>query len=264
VFFILSKILAFLLIPSNVVVGLGLAGLVLMLTRWRRAGVRVVVASLLLLVVVGISPLGSAMVAVLEDRFPAWKDPGGPVNGIVVLGGAINPDLSAQRGMLVISGEVERFTAAAALAQRYPAARVVFTGGNSALRGGPSEAEYAAQLFDLLGVPISRLVLEGRARNTVENALFIKALVKPKPGERWLLVTSAMHMARAIGTFRKAGFAVEAYPVDWHSAKPVKLWRVPQRLLSGWSAIDGAAHEWVGLFMYWITGRSSQLFPGPR
>jgi uncharacterized SAM-binding protein YcdF (DUF218 family) len=264
-FFILSKILAFLLIPSNVVLGLGFAGLVLMLTRQRRAGVRLLVACLLLLVVVGISPIGPAMVAVLENRFPPWTDSGGPVDGIVVLGGVIDLDLTIKRGSPAISGAVERLTEAVTLARRHPKARIVFSGGNpSVFAGGPPETDYAVSLFDLLGVPAERIVLESRSRNTAENAIFSKALVKPKPGERWLLITSAMHMPRAVGCFRKAAFVVEPDPVDWHSAGAVSPWRVPQRLLSGWSAIDAAAHEWVGLLAYWITGRSSELFPGPR
>jgi uncharacterized SAM-binding protein YcdF (DUF218 family) len=52
--------------------------------------------------------------------------------------------------------------------------------------------------------------LEPRSRNTGENSVFTKELVKPTPGERWLLVTSAQYMPRAVGCFRKVGFPVEA------------------------------------------------------
>ena len=264
-FFILSKALAFLLIPSNVVVGIGLAGLLLMPTRRRRAGVRLVVGSLLLLVVGGVLPLGPALIAVLESRFPPWKDTGGPVHGIVVLGGVINLDLTAKRGTPAIGETFERMTEAAALARRHPTARIVFTGGNPGLfAGGPPEADYVVELFELLGVAAERVVLESRSRNTAENAIFSKELVKPKPGERWLLVTSAVHMPRAVGSFRMAAFAVEPHPVDWHSAGAASLWRLPRNLLGGWSDVDTAAHEWIGLFAYWISGRSSELFPGPR
>jgi uncharacterized SAM-binding protein YcdF (DUF218 family) len=263
-FFVLSKILAFFLVPSNIVVALVLAGLILMLTRFRRAGLRLAAGSFLFLVVVGASPLGPALIAMLEDRFPPWQDGGAPVDGIVVLGGLINPDRSAQRGQLVLGGAIERATEAAALARRHPGARIVFTGGNPSLFGGPPEADYAVQLFEQLGVPASRIVLESRARTTAENATFTKELVKPKPGERWLLVTSAAHMPRSVGAFRKADFAVEPCPVDWHTARPPGLLRMPSQLLGGWGAIDAAAHEWVGLLAYWISGRSSALFPAPE
>lgn len=264
-FFALSKILAFLTIPSDVILGLGVVGLALMLTRFRRAAVRLMAASLLLLVVVGASPIGSVLIGALENRFPPWKDSGQPVDGIIVLGGVINPRMTVQRGSLSINGEVERMTEAAMLARRYPAARIVFTGGNPSLFAhDPPEADYAVQLFELLGVPAARIVLENRSRNTAENATFSKAMVKPKPGERWVLVTSAMHMPRAIGAFRQAEFAVEPCPVDWHTAPSVNLFRLPTRWLGGLSAVDAAAHEWVGLFVYWVSGRSSELFPGPR
>jgi uncharacterized SAM-binding protein YcdF (DUF218 family) len=263
-FFALSKILAFFLIPSNIVVALVLAGLILMLTRFRRAGLRLAVGSFLFLVVVGASPLGRALIAMLEDRFPPWQDSGAPVDGIIVLGGLINPDLSAQRGQLVLGGAIERATEAAALARRHPAARIVFTGGNPSLFGGRAEADYAVQLFEQLGVPASRIVLESRARTTAENATFTKDLVKPKPGERWLLVTSAAHMPRSVGAFRRAEFAVEPCPVDWNTAGPPGLFRMPGKVLGGWGAIDAAAHEWVGLLAYWISGRSSALFPAPK
>ncbi len=84
-------------------------------------------------------------------------------------------------------------------------------------RNEPAEADYLYPLLDSFGVPRERVMLENKSRNTAENAAFTKALVKPKPGERWLLVTSAQHMPRAVGCFRRVGFPVEAYPVDWHT-----------------------------------------------
>ena len=106
--------------------------------------------------------------------------------------------------------------AAAALARRFPNARVVFSGGSANLISNDArEADFAGAIFESLGVDKSRLIMERESRNTQENAEFSKALVKPKEGERWVLVTSAFHMPRSVGLFRKAGFAVEPYPVDW-------------------------------------------------
>jgi uncharacterized SAM-binding protein YcdF (DUF218 family) len=88
-------------------------------------------------------------------------------------------------------------------------------------------------------------------------------LVKPKPGERWLLVTSAWHMPRAIGCFRRAGFKVEAYPVD-RPARPIAEELLPSRTLAGGlHQTDQAIHEWIGLGAYWVTDRTSELLPGP-
>ncbi|MGA8158976.1 MAG: YdcF family protein, partial [Rhodoplanes sp.] len=108
-----------------------------------------------------------------------------------------------------------------------------------------------------------RLIPEDRSRNTVENAVFSKELAAPKEGERWLLATSAYHMPRAIGAFRRAGFEVEAYPVDWRTRGPADAGRPFQSVADGLKRTDTAVREWVGLFVYWLTGRSSELFPAP-
>ncbi len=263
-FFVLSKVLAALAVPSNLILGLGVLGMLLLLTRFRRAGVRLMVVSLLIVLVLGLLPIGRGLIAILESRFPPGREDGPPITGIIVLGGPIDARMSVVRGSLSVTGEVERLIEGAALARRHPAAKLVFTGGNpSLLHGDPPESFFAAQLFEQLGVPKSRLILEDQSRNTGENAVFTRRLADPKPGERWLLVTSAMHMPRAVGVFRKAGFAVEAYPVDWRTLPGANLLYVPRDLLSGVRALDAVSHELVGLLAYWLTGRSSELFPGP-
>ena len=157
----------------------------------------------------------------------------------------------------------ERVTDAVGLALRYPNARIVFSGGNANLFSGPSEADFAVSFFESLGVPRDRITLETQSRNTAENAVFTKRLIAPKPGERWLLVTSAYHMPRAIGAFRQAGFPVEAYPVNYQTAGWEDLWVFSGSLMGGIGGTDQAVHEWLGLFAYWVTGRIPVLFPGP-
>jgi uncharacterized SAM-binding protein YcdF (DUF218 family) len=172
--------------------------------------------------------------------------------------------MSTLRGTLAVGGGVERFLEGAALARRHPEAKVVFTGGNPSLFGDdPPEAFYAVQLFEQLGVPKERIVLEDKSRNTAENAAFTRRMLDPKPGERWLLVTSAMHVPRAVGAFRKAGFAVEPFPVDWITPPNPNLFRLSRNLMGGLGTLNAAAHEIIGLAAYWTTGRSSALFPGP-
>jgi uncharacterized SAM-binding protein YcdF (DUF218 family) len=263
-FFILSKTLGILTAPSKVVTIVVGIGLVLLLTRFSRAGRRLLIACLAAVVLLAIVPVGQALTLVLEQRFPPWTASGNPPDGVIVLGGAIDPQRSAARGMVSINGNAERLTELAALARRFPKARIVFSGGSAALVfKGPPEAAFVLDLFESFGISRARIELEDRSRNTVENARFTKALVDPKPGERWLLVTSAIHMPRAVGAFRKAGFPVEPYPVDWRTGGWSELWKGSHWPLQGLSAVDGATREWVGLFAYWISGKSSELFPGP-
>jgi uncharacterized SAM-binding protein YcdF (DUF218 family) len=249
-FFFLSKFFAFFTKPSNLLFLLAIIGLVLMLTRYARAGRRLLVVSVILLLVFGISPLGRQLVLVMEGRFPPWDPSRGAPDGIVVLGGAIGPEISAARGEIALSGAAERMTSVADLARRYPNAKIVFTGGNASIFGGAREADYVLPLWESFGIPRSRIQLERDSRNTVENATMTKALVNPKPNERWLLVTSS--------------FPVEPYPVDWVSrGDELGKLGVSESFAGGLHAIDNAAHEWVGMLMYWLTGRSSEFFPGP-
>lgn len=141
----------------------------------------------------------------------------------------------------------------------------MFTGGNGNLVfAGPPESAFMLDLLESFGVARARVVLEERSRNTVENARFTKSLVEPKPGERWLLVTSAIHMPRAIGAFRQAGLPVEAYPVDWRTDGWSDVWKGPFWPLEGLGMTDFAIKEFAGLLSYWLAGYLPELFPGPQ
>ncbi len=263
-FFLLAKVLGFFALPSNLLISLGLIGLVLMATRFARAGRRLAVAALLLLAIAGLSPLGNALILPLEERFPPWDASRGAPTGIISLGGAFDTVVSAARHEVALNEAAERLTVMAELVRRYPEAHVVFSGGSGRLiYGGATEAELAARLFESFGIPKQRVILEGKSRDTDENARFTKELVLPKPGERWLIVTSAHHMPRAVGSFRGAGFPVEAFPVDYRTRGAADLLRPFATLGDGLRRTDTAVREWVGLMVYRLTGRTTELFPAP-
>src|SRR5262249_12564623 len=160
-FFIVSKLLGFFTLPSNDILAAGLIGLVLMGTRLKRAGRGLVSASLVLFLVFGLLPLGKLLIAPLEDRFPPWDAARGAPDGIVVLGGAIEPALAGMRRASELNEAAERITAIAELARKYPSARILYSGGSrSLLPPGGSEAPLAGALFQSFGVAASRLILE--------------------------------------------------------------------------------------------------------
>jgi uncharacterized SAM-binding protein YcdF (DUF218 family) len=202
-FFVLSKTIGLFAVPSNDLIFIGLIGLVLLCTRFRRLASWLIVTSIVLIAFVGFSPLGRLLILPLEQRFPAWNPSRGPPDGIIVLGGAISPDISLARGVVALGAGAE--------------ARIIFSGGTGSLFGGAVEAPYAVKEFEALGIAHDRITAEEQSRNTIENAVFSRLLAQPKPGEHWLLVTSGYHMPRAMAAFRAAGFAVEACPVDWHA-----------------------------------------------
>lgn len=260
----LSKTIGVMLLPTNFLIGTGLLGAVLLATRLVRLGRRLLIASIVGLAICGFSPLGNWLLYPLEQRFPPWNEARGAPDGIVVLGGPIDPDLSAAHGVAVVSGSADRVIAAAALARRYPNARIIYSGGNANLiLSEAREADYASALFESLGVSKAQLTMERRARNTRENAEYSRAMAAPKAGERWLLVTSAYHMPRAVGVFRKAGFAVQPYPVDWRVGGTADFLLLRNFSIDGLASVDVGMREWMGLVAYRITGKTGELFPGP-
>lgn len=264
-FFAVSKTVGYLLMPSTFLIVAGLLGAMLLLTRFARAGRRLMVTALLLLAVCAFSPLANFLLYPLEQRFPKWDASRGEPDGIIVLGGPLDADLSAAHGVPVISASADRIIGAATLAHRYPKARIVYTGGSPNLMSNDAkEADYATALFQGLGIPKSRLTMERQSRNTRENAEYSKAIVKPKPGERWLLVTSAYHVPRSMGLFRKAGFPVEAYPVDWKVGAKEDLFKYYVTANDGLLLVDIGVREWLGLIAYRIAGHTDALLPGPE
>ena len=264
-FFVLSKTIGIALLPGNFLIGIGLLGLILLATRWARLGRTLLIASVVLVAICGLSPLGNLLLYPLEARFPRWDPAHGAPDGIVVLGGAIDADLSASHGTAVYTRAADRVIEAAALARQYPKARIIYSGGSANLIDADArEADYAAAIFERLGVARDRLTMERRSRNTRENAEFSKLLAAPKSGERWLLLTSAFHMPRSVGIFRKAGFAVEPYPVDWRTGGPGDLWTFSPFALDGLQRTEIAVREYLGLVAYRISGSTSELFPGPN
>jgi uncharacterized SAM-binding protein YcdF (DUF218 family) len=264
-FFVLSKVAGFFAVPSNFIALLCALGAVLALTRWRRAGSRILTLGIALLLIAGYSPLGNALLLVLTERFPSWQAEGRAPDGIVVLGGSIDSEVSTVRNTLETDASSERVFAMLELARRYPNARIVFSGGSGNLVGDMiAEAPIAGELLKQFGVAPDRIILESSSRTTAENATMTRDLVAPKPGERWLLVTSAFHMPRSIGVFRAIGFEVEPYPVDWRTRGWVDLRWPFDKLSAGLARTDVAVHEWVGLIAYRLSGRITELLPSPR
>jgi uncharacterized SAM-binding protein YcdF (DUF218 family) len=122
--FVLSKTLAFLAFPSNWIGIFFVLGGALWASRWRTTGRRFLIAGIALLVLVGFLPIGTLMLLPLTERFPPWVNQGRDPDGIIILGGAINPTLSAARNSIELTDNAGRITAAADLARRFPQARV--------------------------------------------------------------------------------------------------------------------------------------------
>jgi uncharacterized SAM-binding protein YcdF (DUF218 family) len=169
------------------------------------------------------NPIGSLLVRPLEQRFQR----------------ADATDFERVSGIIVLIGGDKRLAEAGRLARENPRLPIVISGAKGMSR-------VVAELGG--GIDSSRVLVETRSNNTYENALYSAEMIKPKQSERWLLVTGASHMPRAIGSFRRAGLEVEPWPVY-------------DLTDSGSPVINVALHEWLGLFAYWAFGRTSALLP---
>ena len=262
-FFYLSKVFWFFIQPLNLTIFLLLAGLVAAMIGRRRLAVTGSVLAFLILGLSAWTSLGAMMLNPLEERFARPPLPE-KVDGIVVLGGGFEGAINLVRGGYELNSGGDRMVETAILARRFPTARVVVSGGTGELfLEGEGDAATAPRLLTALGVTADRLILENKSRNTYENAVFTKGLVTPKPGETWLLVTSAFHMPRAKALFDKAGFATIPWPVDYRTTGREGIGLFRDNPADSLQVTTMAIREWIGLFAYWISGRIDQPFPAP-
>ena len=189
----------------------------------------------------------------LESQVPPPDELPADVDGIVVLGGAVEWRVSAARDQLAVDGAAERLMAAKALKQRYPQARLVLTGlfADTVASDFRRQPEPQSLLF---GAEMGDVLFLGSARSTYEDALVTLESVSPAPGDTWLLVTSALHMPRALGTFRQLGWTLVPYPVDYRTTGTPELrWR--PRLGETLAELDRVVRERGALWIYRRTGR---------
>jgi uncharacterized SAM-binding protein YcdF (DUF218 family) len=261
----LRWILWSLLSPSQLIVACTVLGTLLLIIGRLRAGSLLTIWGGLALLVFGVLPTAQYIAHPLEARIPAARLPA-DLTGIVLLSGAERPLASQAVGQAQVGASAGRYLTTLRLAARYPNARVVFSSGALREPGkGPLETQTAVgiRILSDSGIAATRLTYEQRSSDTCENAFNTRALIQPRPGEHWAVVTSAMHMPRAIACFRAAGWG-DVLP------QPADYWAIPGAWNAGsfqvtgnLSLLDAALHEWLGLTYYRVTGRTAELFPAP-
>lgn len=262
--FYLSKLLWMLVNPISLPIILIVAASILAFTGWRKMSLASGLAALFVMAIVSWTTTGAVFLAKLEGRFLRPGADLARVDGIIVLGGAFDGRVSGTRGGAELNEAGDRMVETAALALTYPAARIIVSGGNSELFDDlPGDAELAPRFFQRLGVDPQRLILERQSRNTVENVAESKRLADPKPGEIWLLVTSAFHMPRSVGLFRKAGWQVVPWPTDFRTAGTEGIALCGDDAGRCLRQANVALREWIGLGAYWAMGRIDEPFPAP-
>lgn len=263
-FFVLSKLVWAVISPDSLIVLTGVGAWLCLALGWVRLGRRLISVAALLLITIGFFPIDEWLMVPLETRFPANSALPARVDGIIVLGGAISPTRSDHWGQVEMDAAADRVSSFVYLAGVYPEARLVFAGGSGELAQQElREAEFAAWYFGQMGLGDREIVYERDSRNTVENVINSRALVDPRLGENWILITSAFHMPRAVGIFCRQDWPVFPYPVD-HYTEPGSLWRVKPDFADNLLLMKVGLREWLGLLAYRVTGRTDRLLPGER
>jgi uncharacterized SAM-binding protein YcdF (DUF218 family) len=262
-FFVLSKVLWIVVQPLNLI-ALALLRATLGAWRGRAQGARwILLLATLALLAPSVLPIDRWLLAPLEQRFVAPNPLPQNINGIILLGGAQRPALTAHWMQPELNASAETLTTFLALARRYPQAKLVFSGGSGDILRQELSEEHTVRLFlKQQGFDDSRVQYENKSRNTYENALFSKRLMQPQQGENWLMITNARTVPRAMGVFRKLGWDVTPIPAD-HTVIPNGEWQPQLSLAVGFATINEGLHEWLGLVAYYVSGKSSNLFASP-
>jgi uncharacterized SAM-binding protein YcdF (DUF218 family) len=263
----LSKLFWLVAEPSSFLFTLWLGGTALLWTGWRNLGRWIVTLTALATLAVAMLPVGQWALKPIEDRFPPLISLPPRVDGVIVLGGVVDESVIGRRGVprsLAAAGS-PRLDAFLELARRYPMAKHVFTGGSiDLIDDRDTEADVVRRIFARIGLDTTHIIFEDKSRNTWENATFSYEMLKPDPEELWILITSARHMPRAIGTFRQAGWKnLLAFPVDYWTSENGLSFSPVFSLGSNLDVLGEAIREYIGLAVYRYMGRTPELFPGP-
>lgn len=261
-FFYASKVFWTVAQPLSAILLVLVAGLVLTALGRRRLALVVQVLAVTVVLLVGFTTLGALLIQPLENRFTRVELPE-QVSAIIVLGGATQSRIGGARGVTELNSAGDRMTAALVLARRYPNVPLIFSGGiGNILSEGETEAASARRFFIEQGVDPTRLVLEDQARNTDENAQLTAGLIGEREGPA-ILVTSAYHMPRSVGLFRKAQVEVVPWPVDYRSPGNESFGFDIANPVMNLEVTGIAIREWIGLLAYRSTGKINEVLPGP-
>lgn len=260
-FFFVSKLVWLLASPDSLLLILILATLIFSYTGKQKIVKALLAMISAFLILIAFFPVGEWLLYPLESRFQTNPSLPDKVDGIIVLSGAENAELSHLWGQVELGAAAERDLMFLTLARQYPKAKLVFTGGTgSLLKQEYKAADIAEKLFNNLGFNTSRIIFERESRNTYENVIYSKKIIKPEKNKNWILITTGWHMPRSVGIFCKADWPVIPYPVD-HQTKKGNLFRIDFNLANNLYTLKTVIKEWLGLFAYYLSGKTTGFLP---
>lgn len=260
-FFYISKLIWLLVSPDTLLLILIILTLILLYIGKDKYAKTLLTLLSGVLIIISFFPIGEWMLYPLESRFNSNPVLPEKIDGIIVLSGAEDTLLSNVWKQVELGAAAERNLSFLTLARKYPKAKLVFTGGTGSLINQEYKAaDVAKELFKQQDFDVEKIVFERESRNTFENASYSKKIVNPQENENWILITTSWHMPRSVGIFCKAEWFVIPYPVD-HQTNKNNLFRINFDLLNNLYTLKTAIKEWLGLFAYYLGGKTSSLYP---
>lgn len=258
---IISRTIWMLLQPSNLLFVLLLVGVILLWREHRKLGFSILTFCIVFYALVMFGPLAGWLMVPLEKRFSIYTNDISQkfYSGIIVLAGAERMNASTRHNQATLNGAAERLIEAAKLARKFPDLPIIYSGGGKA-KDMMTEVDIARKFFTEAGIDTNRIRFDKNSYNTYTNAVEAKKLIRNHETEKWLLVTSAFHMPRAVGAYRSADINIQPYPVDYRTILSTSLISKPNAAQHMY-VLDYATHEWIGLLAYYIGGYNDELFP---
>lgn len=246
VMFLVKKIVGRLFFPLSLVMGLLLLGVAM-----RKRGAKVVMAGVALLYLFSFSPFGHLVLRPLEGRHAPVSEVtlNRDVRHIVVLGGGSRGETTLTPEDRLSDASLKRLLEGVRLSRLLPRSQLILSGGD--YRGIAPDATIMRQVAIDSGVAADRIVLEAASWDTADQAALLRDRLGKSP---FYLVTSASHMTRAMGMFRRSGTQPIAAPTDYRAVwAPFQVMDLfPQA--GALAATESAFYEYLGLCWGLIMG----------
>jgi len=264
-FFTLSKIFWTIAQPLNAICLLLILGGLIWVIFSKKVGRFFMTMGVTALVIFGVLPVGPALMVWLERQYPAPDTLPEKIDGIIVLGGALESYLSKANQQVAANDNVERLICFQDLAQKYPDAKLVYSSGaGDILNPDAMEGDDARAYFKITGLGRD-IIYEEKSRNTYENALYTKELMQPDASENWVVISSAYHMPRAIGIFAKQAWDVIPFACDRRTnGQYSDIFRRLPSVTGNFAMLNIALKEITGTFIYYVTGKTAFIVPAAR
>ena len=260
-FFYISKLIWLIVSPDSLLLLLFIISTILLYVGKHKLGKILLSTTSAALIIIAFYPVGEWLLYPLESRFATNPVLPEKIDGIIVLSGAEAAELSHAWNQIELGAAAERDFTFLFLAKKYPQAKLIFTGGTGSLTKQEFKgADVAEKLFKQQGFDTTKITFERESRNTYENIIFTKKIITPKINENWILITTSWHMPRSVGIACKAEWPVIPYPVD-HQSNKDNLLRFDFDLAKNLFTFKVAIKEWLGLFAYYLSGKTTSLFP---